>query len=69
MKYSVVSVSNGNFSIVSESDDKEKEIVNFHSACTALWNAQDVNNACVAVVDEKMVIHKIELIKYPDPIR
>lgn len=65
MKYAVIKVSNGNFSIVSEwDDDITKAIVNFHNVCTALWNAEDVNSGCVAVCDEQMHIHKIELIKY-----
>lgn len=66
MKYAVISVSNGNFSIASEWSDPEKAIVNFHTVCTTLWNAEDVNRACVAIVDEKMIIHKIEHIKYPE---
>ena len=64
MKYAVVQCTNGNFSVKSEWAEKDKAIVNFHSACTTLWNAQDVENATVIVVDEKFTVHKIEYIKY-----
>lgn len=66
MKYAVAQCSNGNFSIVSEWTDKDKAIVNFHSTCTALWNAQDVDHAAVVVIDEKFLMYKIELIKYDE---
>lgn len=66
MKYAVAQCSNGNFSIVSEWTDKDKAIVNFHSVCTALWNAQDVEHATVTVIDERFTIHKIEFIKYDE---
>lgn len=66
MKYAVVQCSNGNFSIVSEWAALDKAIVSFHSACTTLWNAQDVTHAAVVIVDEKFLIHKIELIKYDE---
>lgn len=66
MKYAVAQCSNGNFSIVSEWTDKDKAIVNFHSICTTLWNAQDVEHATVTVIDERFTIHKIEFIKYDE---
>lgn len=67
MKYVVIQVSNGNFSIVSEwVDDMPSAIVNFHTVCANLWNAEDVQKACVAIVDENMITRKIEMIKYPD---
>ena len=66
MKYAVAKCTNGNFSIVSEWTDKDKAIVNFHSECTTLWNAQDVEHATAVVIDEKFAIHKIEYIKYDE---
>ena len=66
MKYAVAQCSNGTFSIVSEWTEKDKAIVNFHSVCTTLWNAQDVEHATVAVIDEKFMTHKIEYIKYDE---
>ena len=66
MKYAVAQCSNGYFSIISEWTDKDKAIVNFHSVCTTLWNAQDVEHATAVVIDEKFIIHKIEYIKYDE---
>ena len=65
MKYAVIRVSNGSFSVVSEWSDQPEAVVNFHSVCMTLWNAEDVEKACVAIVDEEMIIRKIERIKYP----
>ena len=66
MKYAVAQCSNGNFSIVSEWTDENNAIVNFHSACTALWNAPDVEHATAVVIDEKFRTNKIEFIKYDE---
>ena len=66
MKYAVIQCSNGHYTIAAEWTDKTKAIVNFHSACTTLWNAPDVESATVAVIDEKFMIHKIEYIKYDE---
>lgn len=66
MKYAVAQCSNGNFSIVSEWTDKDKAIVNFHTVCTTLWNAQDVEHATAVVIDEKFRIYKIEYVKYDE---
>jgi hypothetical protein len=57
MKYAIVKVSNGNYVIHSEGDtDPEKAIVKFHGLCQALWNASDVESACVMIVDENLDI-------------
>lgn len=66
MKYAVIKVSNGNFSIESEWSAIDKAIVNFHSICTTLWNAQDVEHATVEIVDEKLRCQKVEYIKYDE---
>lgn len=66
MKYSVIVCTNGVFKIQAEGLEKEKALVNFHSTCTTLWNAPDVENAAVVVVDEKFRTYKTELIKYTD---
>ena len=66
MKYAVVKNVNGAFSIASEWDDPTQTIVNFHIVCTTLWNAEDVERACVAIVDEVFTIRKIEKIKYQE---
>ena len=66
MKYAVAQCSNGNFSIVSEWTDKDKAIENFHTVCTNLWHAGDVECATAVVIDERFTIHRMEFIKYDE---
>ena len=66
MKYAVIKVSNGTFQIASEWVTLEKAIVNFHSVCTTLWNAEDVKTGSVAIVDEQMQTVRIEQIKHAE---
>ena len=54
MKYSLIQVSNGNYSIVSETTDLNSAKVQFHNLAAALWNAPDVNTACIIIVDENL---------------
>ena len=51
MKYAIVQVSNGNYSIVAETTDLNSAKVQFHNLAAALWNAPDVLDACVAIID------------------
>lgn len=64
MKYAIIKVVNGNFSVESEWTDLNSAIVAYHSTCSTLWNAEDVVNACVALVDVEMKFEKIEYIKH-----
>ncbi len=52
MKYAVVRVSNGNFSIASEHDELNAAQTNFYNQAAALSNSPDVITAHVRVVDE-----------------
>lgn len=55
MKYAIVKVSNGNYSIDSEGfTDLDKAKVRFHGVCQTLWNAPDVITACVMIADENL---------------
>ena len=54
MKYSLIQVVNGNYSIVSETTDINAAKVQFHNLAAALWNASDVNTACIMIVDENL---------------
>ena len=57
MKYAVVKVVNGNYSINAEGfTDLDKAKVNYHGLCQTLWNAPDVDTACVSIVDENLLI-------------
>lgn len=63
MKYAVIKIVNGSYQIVSEWQEIEQAIVNYHSVCTTLWNSADVKTACIAVIDEKMRMYKNEQIE------
>lgn len=70
MRYAIVDVVNGNFTVRSEhGDNKQAAIVAFHDRCKVLWNAPDVITAMVKVVDENFdcVDGKAEFIAHPEP--
>lgn len=55
MKYAIVKVINGTYSIHAEGfTDIASAKVNFHGLCQTLWNAPDVLTAEVAIVDENL---------------
>jgi len=55
MKYALIQCVNGNFSIVSEhGEDLQAARVAFHDRCKILWNATDVIDAWVAIVDSNL---------------
>lgn len=67
MKYAIVKVVNGNFSILSEHGENiEAAIVKFHQECANLWNSKDVVTAQIKVVNEflETVMNMSEYIKH-----
>lgn len=55
MKYAIVKVINGSFFIHAEGmTDLNAAKVAFHGLCQTLWNAQDVEDAMVAIFDENL---------------
>lgn len=55
MKFAIVEVVNGHFTIAVEGfTDVDMAKVNYHGICQALWNASDVQTACVMIVDENL---------------
>jgi len=57
MKYAVIKVINGTYSIHAEGfATVEAAKVSYHGLCQTLWNAQDVLTASAAIVDEQMDI-------------
>jgi hypothetical protein len=55
MKYAIIKVINGAYSIHAEGfTTVEAAKVNYHGLCQTLWNAKDVLNAYVAIVDEQL---------------
>ena len=55
MKYAVIKVINGNYFVHAEGfTDPDKAKVSYHGLCQSLWNATDVDTACVMIVDENL---------------
>ena len=54
MEYSIIKVINSNFAIHSETSDLNTAKVQFHGLCQTLWNAPDVLDAHVQIVDEQL---------------
>lgn len=55
MKYAIIKVSNGNYVIQEEGIATiEAAKVSFHGQCQSLWNAPDVETACVMIADENL---------------
>lgn len=55
MKYAILKVINGNYSIHAEGiTDINSAKVSFHGLCQSLWNAPDVLSACVKIIDENL---------------
>jgi hypothetical protein len=55
MKYAIIKVINGAYSIHAEGfTNVASAKVNYHGLCQILWNATDVVNAYVAIVDEQL---------------
>ena len=55
MKYAIIDVVNGNYAVQAEGiTDLNNAKVQYHGRCQALWNASDVQTACVMIVDENL---------------
>jgi hypothetical protein len=55
MKYAIIKVINGNYSVHAEGfTELASAKTNFHGLCQTLWNAPDVITAEVAIVDENL---------------
>ena len=55
MKYAIIKVINGNYSIHAEGiTNIESAKTQFHGLCQTLWNAPDVLSACVMIVDAQL---------------
>ena len=70
MKYSIIKVVNGNYSIHTEGiTDVKAAKVAFFGLCQTLWNADDVLTACVIIADENLnaVEGYREFITHPAP--
>lgn len=54
MRYSVIKVVNSNYAIVSEHSDLQSALVKYHDTCKIHWNAPDVLEATIGIVDENL---------------
>lgn len=55
MKYAIIKVINGNYSVHAEGfSSLENAKVSFHGLCQTLWNASDVISAHVMIADEQL---------------
>lgn len=55
MKYAIIKVINGNYSIHAEGiTDLGSAKTQFHGLCQTLWNASDVLSAYVMIADEQL---------------
>ena len=55
MKYAIIKVINGNYSIHAEGfTDIASAKVTYHGLCQTLWNAPDVTTAYVMIADEQL---------------
>lgn len=55
MKYAIIKVVNGNYSVHAEGITVLANAkTNFHGLCQMLWNAPDVLSASVKIVDENL---------------
>jgi len=71
MKYSIIKVINGNFSVHGEyGTNLQSAIIAFHSFCAALWNDPDTQVAMVKIVDENIdcVDKYMEYINKAEPV-
>lgn len=69
MKYAIIEVVNGNYVVRAEGiTDLNNAKVQYHGRCQALWNASDVQMACVMIVDENLdtVLGYKEFISHPE---
>lgn len=62
MKYAIIKVVNGSFAVEVETNDEKQANVNFHQLCTTLWNAEDVTQAFVTIVNQQLSVLKSETI-------
>lgn len=70
MKYAIVKVVNGIYSIHAEGfTDLSAAKVNFHGLCQTLWNAPDVTTAYVMITDEQLdVVEGYKEYIHHDPV-
>jgi hypothetical protein len=54
MKYAIITCINSNYAVKAEYSALDKAKVGFHQQCASLWNAEDVLEAEISIVDENL---------------
>ena len=52
--YAIITCINSNFAVSAEYSALDKAKVGFHQQCASLWNADDVLEAEISIVDENL---------------
>ncbi len=68
MKYAIITCINSNFAVKAEYDALDKAKVGFHQQCASLWNAEDVLEAEIHIVDENFTTVVAEHIHHDAPV-
>lgn len=69
MKYAIIKVVNGNYSIHAEGiTDLSSAKAQYHALCQTLWNAPDVITGSVAIVDESIEVFTENMQRYQETI-
>lgn len=64
MKYAIITCINSNFAVKAEYSALDSAKVGFHQQCASLWNADDVLEAEVSIVDENLTTVVTEHIQH-----
>lgn len=67
MKYAIITCINSNYAVKAEYDALDKAKVGFHQQCAALWNAEDVLEAEISIMDESLTTVVTEHIHHNAP--
>lgn len=67
MKYAIITCINSNFAVKAEYSALDKAKVGFHQQCASLWNAEDVLEAEISIMDENLTTVVTEHIHHDAP--
>ena len=68
MKYAIITCINSNFAVKAEYTALDKAKVGFHQQCASLWNAEDVLEAEISIMDETLTTVVTENIHHDAPV-
>ena len=68
MKYAIITCINSNFAVKTEYTALDKAKVGFHQQCASLWNAEDVLEAEISIMDENLTTVVTEHIHHEAPV-